>query len=168
MACQHLEQADVVLVELVEAELRDHGHTDHARTEAERNVDLGLVDAVGSLHLPRQGEVRGVTDQQRLAGRRHVSGDALAELAREYLHRRLRAGECADERDRPHVLFLDDEHAAVVVVDQRAQLGRDHVADLAHVVQAVQLAAEALQHLHVGDRPDVARRRLCRCVGPFE
>ena len=85
-----------------------------------------------------------------------MAGDALAELAGEHVHGGLRTGERADERDRSDVLALDHEHAAVVVVDQRAELGGDHVADFAHVVEPVQLRAEALQHLHVRDRADVA------------
>ncbi len=45
-----------------------------------------------------------------------------------------------------------------MVIDERTELGRDLVADLTHVVEPVQLAAEALQHLQVRDRAHVARR----------
>ena len=60
------------------------------------------------------------------------------------------------------LIAVEDEHATVVVVDQLAQLVGDRHADLAHVVQAVELAAQALQHLQVRDRADVAlvRRRV--------
>ena len=43
-----------------------------------------------------------------------------------------------------------------MVVDEHAQLVDDRLADLADVVQPVELAGEALQHLQVGDRADVA------------
>ena len=55
------------------------------------------------------------------------------------------------------VVSVDDVDAAVVVVDEHPELVHDRVADLAHVVQAVELAGEALQHLQVGDRADVPR-----------
>ena len=41
---EHLDQADVVLVELVDSELRDHDHADHARADAERDGDDRLLD----------------------------------------------------------------------------------------------------------------------------
>ena len=69
--------------------------------------------------------------------------------------------ELAAERDGDELLAVDDEHATVVVIDQGAQLGCDLVADLADVVQAVELAAQALQHLHVRDRAHVALVRRC-------
>ena len=43
VAGEHLEQAHVVLVELVDAELRDHDDPDHARAVAERDGDERLV-----------------------------------------------------------------------------------------------------------------------------
>ena len=46
VAAQHLEQADVVLVELVDAELRDDDGADHAGAVAERDGDHRLVDVV--------------------------------------------------------------------------------------------------------------------------
>jgi len=159
MAAEHLQQPLVVLVELLEAELRDHDHADHARAVTQRHGDQGLVDRLGAGDPERVLAVRGVADQQRLAGLGDPAGDALADLAREDVHarRRLAGREVAAEGDRNEVVPVDHEDAAVVVIDQRAQLRRDHVADLAHVVQPVQLAAQALEHLQVGDRAHVAR-----------
>ena len=60
--------------------------------------------------------------------------------------------------DRDELVAVDDVDAAAVVVDEHPQLVHDRLADLAHVVQPVELAGEALQHLQVGDRADVAAR----------
>jgi hypothetical protein len=77
-------------------------------------------------------------------------------------------GELPHERDRDDVVSLDQRHATVVVVDQRSELGGDHVADLADVVEPVELAAEALQHLHVRYRAHVACRQDQLALRPFE
>ena len=107
--------------------------------------------------------------EQRLAQLRAAAGDALADLRPQQLERQRRdlGGELAAERDRDEVVPVDDEHAAVVVIDQRAELGGDLVADLAHVVQPVQLPAQALQHLQVRDRAHVAcGHRRVGALGP--
>ena len=70
------------------------------------------------------------------------------------------------EGDRDDLVALDDRDAAVVVIDQEPKLVGDHVADLADVDQPVQFAGEALQHLQVRDRADVAADRG-RARGPF-
>src|SRR5205085_4776178 len=146
LAGEHLEQADVVLVELIEAELRDPDDADHARAEAQRDVDLRLLDHVRPRHLTRVLAVRRVRDEERLAGLGDAPGDPLADLAREDVHRRLlERREVAAEGDRDDVLAVDDEDAAVVVVDQRPELVRDHRPDVAHVDQPVELAAQALE-----------------------
>ncbi len=62
----------------------------------------------------------------------------------------------ADERDRAQLVAVAQDDAAVVVVDEQAELGRDRVGDLRDVVQPVELAGERLQHLQVRDRADVA------------
>jgi hypothetical protein len=172
VAGEHLEQADVVLVELVQPELGDDDHGHDSRPERERHDHLRLVDRVGAREDACELAVRGVPDQQRLAGLRDPPGDSFADLARQDLQGLARlARELADERDRADVVPFDERHAAVVVVDQRAQLGRDHRADLLDVVEPIELAAEALQHFHVrngahvargGDR--LARRPLHRAV----
>ena len=65
----------------------------------------------------------------------------------------------ADERDRAQVVALAQHDATVVVVDQEAQLLGDRLADAMDVVEPVQLAGQRLQHLHLRDRAQVARRR---------
>ena len=54
-----------------------------------------------------------------------------------------------------------------MVVDQPAQLVRDRAADLADVVEPVQLVAEALQHLHVRERADVVLAPVDLLDGPL-
>src|SRR5919205_944671 len=152
--------AAVALAELVEAEFGDPEHADDARAVAERDVDLRLLDHVRAGHLPRVGVVCRVADEQRLPRLGAVARDALPDLARQDVDGRLRARrEVAAEGDRDDEVAVDDEDAAVVVVDQRPELVRDHHPDLAHVVQPVELAAQALEHLQVRDRADVARLR---------
>ena len=51
-----------------------------------------------------------------------------------------------------------------MVIDKRAELGRDRVADLPDVVQTVELPAQTLQHLEVCDGADVALD--ARRIGP--
>ena len=63
------------------------------------------------------------------------------------------------------VVPVRDVHAAVVVVDEAAELVDDHGADLAHVVQAVEPPREALQHLQVGDRAHVLASVPTRALG---
>src|SRR5205085_10657295 len=62
----------------------------------------------------------------------------------------------APKADRAQLLALEDVDAAIVVVDQLPELVGDGGADLAQLVQAVELAAEALEHLQVRDRAQVA------------
>ena len=66
------------------------------------------------------------------------------------------------------VVAVDDRDPAVVVVDQSTQLVGDRRPDLANVVQPVELAREALQHLEMRDRADAGvrdRRRVGTLVG---
>jgi hypothetical protein len=53
-----------------------------------------------------------------------------------------------------------------VVIDQCPKLVGDRVPDLLHVVESVQFPREALEHLEVGDRTNVATRGT-GTVGPF-
>ena len=152
VAPEYLQQPHVVLVELVEAELGEDDHADHARAEGQRHRDDRLVDRVGAGDLPRVLVVLRVPEQERLARRRDVAGEAVPDLHRQHVHRGLgHRRERPDERDRQNVLVLDREDAAVVVIDQRTELVRDHLRDLPNVVEPVQLPAETLEHLHVGD-----------------
>ena len=72
--------------------------------------------------------VRRVFEEQRLSGGRNAAGQSDPDLRREQVHRGRveRRRESTDERDRTDVVSLDDEHATVVVIDERAKLVRDH------------------------------------------
>ena len=83
MAGEHLEQSQVVLVELVETELRDDDHADHAGAVVHRHGDDRLVDLRGALDLDRELAGRGVVEEQRLAGLDDPAGEALADAGAE-------------------------------------------------------------------------------------
>ena len=87
MAGEHFHQTDVVLVELVQAELRDHDDADDARSVRQRHDDLRFVDGVGAWKHPRELTVRCIGDEQRLAGLGNSAGDSLADLAGKDLQR---------------------------------------------------------------------------------
>ena len=169
VAGEHLEQAHVVLVELVEPELRERDDADHAGA---------VAGAAPRGTTRRSGRCPGMNaaNSQRAASPSRTDSPVCATrpvMPSPSLHAstssvgRLLAGELAAEGDRDEVLPVDDEHAAVVVIDQRAQLVRDREPDLAHVVQAVELAAQALEHLHVRDRAHGAGA-LLGGLGPLE
>ena len=163
MTGEHLEQAQVVLIELVEAELGDDDRADHARPVVKRHREQRFIDRFRARNRLRELALRGVARQNGLAGGHDVTRDAVADWNLEHIHRLARRrGEIPAERDRHDHVTVDDEHATVVVIDQRAQLVGDRHADLADIVQAVQLAREALQHLQVRDRADVAHLHAVR------
>ena len=162
VARQHLEQPQVVGVELVQAELRDDDHADHAGAVLHRHGDDRLLDLRGPFNLERELAGRGVVEEQRLARLDHVPGEALADPGPEDVgRRRARAGQLPLERNRLQLVAVADEDAAVVVIDQPAELVRDRHADLAHVGRAVELAGERLKHLQVRDRTDVLTVLVC-------
>ena len=70
-----------------------------------------------------------------------------------------RVREVAAERDRCEVVPVAEVDAAVVVVDQLAELVRDRGGDLLDLEQAAELGRDAVQHLEVGDRPQVLTAR---------
>ena len=80
MSCEDLEQPNVVLVELVQAELRDDDHAHDARPVTERHRQKRLLDRIGALDLPAELAVRGVRDHDRLAELGAPAGDALADV----------------------------------------------------------------------------------------
>ena len=87
VAGEHFQEANVVLVELVQAELRDHDDADDARSVRQRHDDLRFVDGVGAWKHPRELTVRCIGDEQRLAGLGNSAGDSLADLAGKDLQR---------------------------------------------------------------------------------
>ena len=64
---EHLEQAHVVLVELVDAELRDHDRAGDARAVAKRDDGERLLDVLGARDAERELALERVRDQQCLA-----------------------------------------------------------------------------------------------------
>ena len=163
VAAEHLEQAHVVLVERPDAELGDDDGAGDPGAVVQRDGDDRLVHVVRVGDGDRVVAVHGVLEQDRLARLGRPARDALADLAGERLDAvRVERVEVAAPGDGDELVAVDDVHAAAVVVDQHPELVHDRLADRAHVVQPVQLAGEALQHLQVGDRADVAagaRRR---------
>ncbi len=156
VAGEHLQQAQVVLVELAQAELGDDDRTGDAGAVVERDGDDRLLDLRGAGDLDRELARGRVVEQQRVAGLDDVAGQPLADARAEDLGRGpVGRRQLALERDRQQLLALADEDAAVVVVDQLAQLVRDRHPDLADVVGAVELAGERLEHLQMRDRADV-------------
>ena len=90
VAGEHLEQADVVLVELVEAELRDHDHADDARPVGQRHDDQRLLDqrpCRGCTRANSQLAASPISSDSPVCG--DAARDALADLAREDLERLL-------------------------------------------------------------------------------
>ena len=167
MAGEHLEQPQVVLVELAQAELGDDDRPGDAGAVVERDGDDRLLDLGGALDLDRELAGRRIVEQERVTRLDHAAGQPFADARPEHLRRRpVGRGQLALECDRQQVRALADEDAAVVVIDQQPQLVRDRHPDLADVVRAVELAGQRLEHLQVRDRADVlaagvtARRAL--------
>ena len=151
MAGEHLEQPQVVLVELADPELRERDRADHALAVAERCRGERLVGLLAR-HARAEVGLANVRDERRLARDRDVAGQALPELER----RQADVGRVlSPDRDRVEHLAVAQVDGAVVVVDQHPQLVHDRLADLAHVIQPVELAYQALKHLQMGDRADV-------------
>ena len=170
MAGKHLEEAQVVLVELFQAELGDDDRPRDARAVVQRDGDDRLLDPRGTGDLDRERARRRVVEQERLARLDHTAGQTLADARAENLRRRpVGRGQLALECDRQQVGPLADEDSAVVVVDQQPQLVCDRHPDLADVVRAVELARQRLEHLQVRDRANVlaagvAARRALRVL----
>ena len=173
LAREHLEQPDVVLVELVDAELRDHDRAGDARAVAQRHDGERLLELVGAGNPERELALERVRDEQRLAGLDRAARDALADLRCVYASRGVAdvVVVVADERDR---------HAA-----RRRRAGRRGSCGSRSAAAArsrsccrsartsfsrLSLPGERLQHLQVRDRAHVAAARprpaLGRSVAP--
>src|SRR5439155_6768418 len=99
----------------------------------------------------------GVPDEDRLAVLRRGACHSKAEPAGEVLEPPAAVlAAVAAEADRTQLLAVQDVDAAVVVVDQLPELVGHRGADLAQLVQTVELAAETLEHLQMRDRAQVA------------
>ena len=118
MAGEHLEQPQVVLVELVEAELGDDDRADDARAVVERDGEDRLLDLRGAFDLDRELALGGVAEEERLTGLDDAACDPLAHTGSQHLGRAAAGRGQLLEGDRRQLLAVADEDAAVVVVDQ--------------------------------------------------
>ena len=167
MPCENLEQAQIVGVELVETELRDHENPDHVRAVAQRHRQERLLDLRCSFDVVPDSAVRCVPCEKRFTGLRDVPRDSDANPCREHVQRCVAAlREVAAKRDRAEVVSVAEEDAAVVVVDQLTQLVGNGGADLVDLEQSGEPARDAVEHLQVGERADVRAPRSQR-VGPL-
>ena len=91
VSCHHLEQAQVVGVELVEAELGDHDHAGHARAVPQRDGEERLLDLRGPGDLLAELVTRSVADEEGHAGLGDAARYAAAHARRQQLHRVARA-----------------------------------------------------------------------------
>ena len=80
MRREDLEQADVVLFELVDPEVRQHDHAGHAIAHLHRHAEDRLLDLRGALDLDPDVVAERVRRVVRLAGLRRPAGEALADL----------------------------------------------------------------------------------------
>src|SRR5579862_3298316 len=80
VAGENLEQPHLVLVELVEAELRDDDHADDLRAVPERDGKERFLDRRRPFDLVPELGVRSVADDDRLADVGAAAGDPLADL----------------------------------------------------------------------------------------
>src|ERR671922_806478 len=85
MPCEHLEDTQVVLVELVEAELRDDDHADRPRAEPKRDGEKRLLDDGGARDALAVLVVGGVADEKWPARLGHMARDAATDLRPEEL-----------------------------------------------------------------------------------
>ena len=120
--------------------------------------------SVGALDLDRELDLLRVGREERRARGGDVPGHALTHLGHEILEALLLVllEELASERDRHEGVVVVEEHVhpAVVIVDDRAELGRDGGADLGDVAQRVELGGEAVEHVELGDGPEPVRAAL--------
>ena len=88
MAGEHLQQAQVVLVELAQAELGDDDRPRDTGAVVERDGDDRLLDLRGAGDLGRELARGRVVEQQRIPGLDDVAGQPFADARPEDLSRR--------------------------------------------------------------------------------
>ena len=146
------EQAQVVVGEPVEAELREHEHAEDLVVEDHRREQHRFVEVVLGAGDGRGARVGGGISQplgDPVLG--DPAGDALTQRHPQLVGRLVDVlADLAEHRDRDEVTVDEPVHPGVVVVDELAQLGRDRLADLGHARQAAQAGAELLDRLELG------------------
>ena len=148
-----LQQADVLLVELADAELRQHDHADHPLAVEHGDAEQRFVEVGRSGDQDSVGVVVCVRGVPGLPGLGDMPGQPVPDLGDQGLERLpLVGGQLAakGDREKGFAVAVQNEYSAVVVVDQLAQLGGDGAADLPHVVQPIELRREPLQNSKLG------------------
>ena len=159
---QDLEEPHVLVVELGDAELRERHRADHVAPVAHGHHDERLVHVRRARDVDGRRILGGVGRIVGLARLGDAPGDAGAERDQQRLEGlALVLRELPAERDRDeHLAILGEQvDAAVVVLDDRVQLGRDRLADLPDVVQLVQALGQAVEHAKLRERPQLIGER---------
>ncbi len=149
---QDEQKALVVLVELVEAELRKGDHPDDIAVVAHRHDEHRLVDVVGPWNVgAARVEIR-VVDEKRNAVLGHPARETLPELAAKQREVDLLVGaDHALEGDRDDVASrLEHVDPGVVVVDDLAGLLDDRPADGFNAARPAEARRCRLEHAQVG------------------
>ena len=135
-----------------------------ARPVGQRDRDDRFLHDRCAGHLNRVLALESVGYQQRPAGLCRLTDDPVTDRSDQFLRLiindvcKLPAG-----REWDQGVLIAQPHQTADVVDERAQLVGDGEADLADVVQSIQLPCQALEHLQMGDRTNVvANRRSSR------
>ena len=166
MRGQHLQQALVFEVELGVAQARQDDHADDELPDEHGHQEHRFDDVVGALDLDRELDLLSVRREQRGAVFGDPARHPFTDLGDELLQGLLLVlvEDLATERDREQgvTVGLQQVHAAVVVVDDRAQLVGDGGAHLFHAAHGVQGGGQAVQHVELGHRAEALGRSWCR------
>ena len=167
MRGQHLQQALVLIVELAVAQARQHDHADDASPISIGHQEHRLDDVVGALDLDRELDLLGVGREQRDAGVRRPSPvipspTSVTSSSRVSSSYSWKISPRNAIGSRVSTVGLQQVHAAVVVVDDRAELVGDGRADLLHAAHGVQGGGQAVQHVELGHRAEALGRSWCR------
>jgi hypothetical protein len=150
---EDLEHLLVLLIELVDAELGQDDDTQNDLAVGDGNSEDGLVDRLSTLDVHGVRITIRVRRAVRPPGLRDVTGDPPPDLRHQGLVRlALVFEQLASKGHRQQRLRVgsEDVHPAVVVVDDGVKLGGDGLADLRHLVQAVQPSPQAVEHPQLG------------------
>ena len=151
----HLEQAQVVVVEPGQTLLAEHDHAHGSVLGHHRRHQHRLVDRFGARDLDAEGHGRRVVDPQRLPRLEHAAGDALADRDHQILD--VLAGvdlAHAHQRGRQQQVSVlrDDVEPARVVVDQRVQLPDDDPPNLGQRPHPDEGSGQRSHELHLLER----------------
>jgi hypothetical protein len=159
---ERFQQPHVLLVELMDAELREHDDAHQTVAMDHGHGDHRLLDVVRAGY--RDGEGVGVRVRCVVRGPalRDVPGDPLPDMRDQLVERLvlvLPQGPPEGDGQQRDAIGVHQEDPAVVVVDEGPELVRDGFADLTDVVQAAELRRERLERAQVRHRADLAAGR---------